>query len=91
MNRMRLMRGLILCATALAVTMASAQESGKKDEKKPKYKVLAQYVSPDDSLSQIRFLNDGQVSLNNQCPVRRVRLNIKMPAAYVNGRPVGFC
>ena len=34
---------------------------------------------------------DGQVSLNDRCPVRRVKLNRRMPPIYVNGRPVGFC
>ena len=38
----------------------------------------------------LRFA-DGQVSLNDRCMVRQVKLNPRLPAIYVNGRPVGFC
>lgn len=34
---------------------------------------------------------DGQISLNDHCMVRMVKLNRKMPPIYVNGKPVGFC
>jgi hypothetical protein len=40
--------------------------------------------------SPLRF-EDGAVSLNDCGPVRRARLNPKMPPVFVNGRPVGFC
>lgn len=53
--------------------------------------VLAEFVNPEDSLSHLRYLADGQTSLNDRCAVRKVRLNPKMPPLYVNGRPVGFC
>jgi hypothetical protein len=52
---------------------------------------FAEFVAPGDRLPRLRFLADGQVSLNDRCPVRKVRLNPRMGAAYVNGRPVGFC
>jgi hypothetical protein len=52
---------------------------------------FAEFVAPADSLPRLRFFEDGQVSLNDRCPVRRVKLNPKMGAHYVNGRPVGFC
>lgn len=52
---------------------------------------LADYVTPDDSLSHLRMRDDGLVTLNDRCPVRQTRLNRKMGASYVNGRPVGFC
>jgi hypothetical protein len=52
---------------------------------------LAEYVSPTDSLPRLRYLADGQVTINDRCPVRKVKLNPRMHAAYVNGRPVGFC
>lgn len=48
------------------------------------------YVQKGDSLPRIRFA-DGLVSLNDRCPVRKAKLNLKMPPVYVNGRPVGFC
>ncbi len=33
----------------------------------------------------------GELTINNRCPVREVKLNKRLPALYVNGRPVGFC
>jgi hypothetical protein len=39
---------------------------------------------------RLRFA-DGQVSMNDRCMVRQVKLNPRLPALYVNGRPVGFC
>ena len=43
-----------------------------------------------DGHRPMRFA-DGQVSLNDQCPVRKRGLNLRMPAVYVNGAPIGFC
>ena len=51
----------------------------------------AAFVAPEDSLPYLRFFDGDQVSLNDRCPVRKVRLNPKMAPAYVNGQPVGFC
>lgn len=51
----------------------------------------AEFVAPEDSLPKLRFFDGDQVSLNDRCPVRRVKLNPRMGAHYVNGRPVGFC
>ncbi len=52
---------------------------------------FAEFVSPADSLPHMRYLADGLVTMNDRCPVRKVRLNPMMGASYVNGRPVGFC
>ncbi len=43
-----------------------------------------------DTLPRVRFA-DGQVSVNDRCMVRGVKLNRRMPPMYVNGQPVGFC
>ena len=57
-----------------------------------RYVVFAEFAdSPEDSLPRLRFLESGLLSINDRCPVRKVRLNPKMPPAWVNGRPVGFC
>ena len=48
------------------------------------------FVDAGAELPRVRF-GDGQVSLNDRCAVRRVKLNLRMPPAYVNGRPIGFC
>ena len=50
-----------------------------------------QYVAgADDEFPRLRFV-DGQVSLNDRCPVTLSKLNKKMDPVYVNGHPVGFC
>ncbi|HVQ34399.1 MAG TPA: hypothetical protein VMT33_00195 [Candidatus Bathyarchaeia archaeon] len=48
------------------------------------------YVDPAAEKPRIKF-DDEQVSLNDRCPVRKAKLNLKMPAVYVNGKPIGFC
>ena len=69
----------------------SDTENGITSSNKKSYVVFADFVSEADSLPRLKYRDDGQVTLNDRCPVRLVRLNPKMPAAYVNGRPVGFC
>ena len=44
----------------------------------------------DPKLPQIRFA-DGLVSVDDRCPVKKNKLNRKMPPIYANGQPVGFC
>lgn len=34
---------------------------------------------------------EGQMTLNDRCPVRRAKLNSRVPPVLVNGRPIGFC
>jgi len=50
----------------------------------------AVYFDNNSEFPRIEFGN-GQVSINDRCPVRRTKLNLRMPPIYVNGRPVGFC
>ena len=56
-----------------------------------KHQILAEYVDSRNDFPRLRFYDSGLVTLNDRCPVRRTRLSAKMPAAYVNGRPIGFC
>ena len=44
----------------------------------------------EEAYPRIRY-SDEQVSVNDRCPVRKAKLNLKMDPIYVNGRPVGFC
>lgn len=37
------------------------------------------------------LMADGQRTLNDRCPVRLVPMNLRLPAVYVNGKPMGFC
>ena len=63
----------------------------KKDHDLPlNTKALAVYEDENAEYPRLTF-PDGSVSLNDRCPVRRVKLNRRMPPLYVNGRPVGFC
>lgn len=72
----------------------TADTPAAEDPTPVEHVVFGEYVNPEDSLPSIRYFEPGGaglVSLNNRCPVRKVRLNKKMPPVYVNGRPVGFC
>ena len=87
--------GVLLAAAVLAGSgIAGCGQSGEKAEYSSSGNaaaVQARFVPGDvDSLPRIQYA-DGQVSLNDRCPVRQVPLNNRMPPVYVNGRPVGFC
>ena len=71
-----------------ALLLGACSEQG---EKKIEYVAFGEFENPEDSLSRLVFFEGNQVSLNDRCAVRKVRLNPQMPAAYVNGRPGGFC
>jgi len=53
------------------------------------YEPLAS-TAPGDTFPHVRFADDA-ISLNDRCPVRKSKLNRRLPAIYVNGRPIGFC
>ncbi|MGH7342796.1 MAG: hypothetical protein ACREKH_20115 [Candidatus Rokuibacteriota bacterium] len=48
------------------------------------------FVGENDSFPEMRYAS-GAVTLNDRCPVRRVKLNPNLRPLFVNGRPVGFC
>lgn len=51
----------------------------------------AEYVpGTEEAFPRIRFA-DSQISLNDRCPVRHAKLNLKLDPIYVNGHPIGFC
>ena len=94
MNRPTLF--LIALAACLgAFGFACSEEKAEKAEKEEpaakEYMVMGEFVNPEDTLPRVRYYEDGQVSLNDRCAVRKVKLNPKMPPIYVNGQPVGFC
>ena len=51
---------------------------------------LGARVDTTAEFSPLRF-PDGELTLNDRCPVRKVPLNTRMPSIYVNQHPVGFC
>ncbi len=49
------------------------------------------YVADDpETFPRVQFQN-GSVSRNDRCPVRKNKLSRGFDPLYVNGRPVGFC
>ena len=44
----------------------------------------------EEAFPLIRYADD-LISVNDRCPVRHAKLNLRMEPIYVNGRPVGFC
>ncbi len=57
----------------------------------PALPAAAEYVpGVEEKYPRLRYA-DGQISLNDRCPVRHVKLNPKMPPVYLNGKPIGFC
>jgi len=81
---------LVIYAAVLVIAVVACSKK-KKEMGDKEYQVLAEYVSPEDSLPKLRFLDSGLVSINDRCAVRKTKLSTKMPAVYVNGQPVGFC
>lgn len=51
---------------------------------------MAAYEDTTAEFPRVRY-EDGTLSMNDRCIVRMVKLNRKMGAVYVNGRPIGFC
>ena len=96
------MKRTALVVTALAATLAIGSACSKKQESKTEeasihqepekdYLVMGEFVNAQDSLPRLRYFDGSQVSLNDRCAVRKVKLNPKMPPVYVNGQPIGFC
>ena len=85
------MTRLILLLMAITVVPTAVLAGDEMAAEKIVPQALAEFVSPADSLPHLRFLADQKVTLNDRCPVRKVKLNPMMGASYVNGQPVGFC
>jgi len=94
--RQRTSRMLALTAVIVVVGFACTKKAKEEvtdqaTDAKVEYIAVGEYINPQDSLPRIRYFEGNQVSLNDRCAVRKVRLNDKMPPVYVNGQPVGFC
>ena len=75
----------------LPVTLLLLSGCGSKETSDPVAQAKpAVYQNPDAEFPGLVFA-DGQVSVNDKCPVRKTKLNRRMPAVFANGRPVGFC
>jgi hypothetical protein len=74
----------------LLLALVACERDVAVEPPRPAMTMMATVVDTSLEFSPLRF-EDGAVSLNDRCPVRRARLNRKMPPVFVNGRPVGFC
>jgi hypothetical protein len=90
-----ILKATVLCWMAAVAVPASAAtpqpQQAEATMMAAKVEPFAEFVSPADSLPQLRYFADGKTTLNDRCPVRKVRLNPRMGASYVNDHPVGFC
>jgi len=78
--------GILAIAAALVFAAACSKKEGSS-----KHMEMGEFVEAQDSFPHVRYFDSGLVSINDRCPVRKTRLNPRMPAVYVNGQPVGFC
>ncbi|HXV14164.1 MAG TPA: hypothetical protein VEC56_08150 [Candidatus Krumholzibacteria bacterium] len=85
---MHLHRSIALVATVAALACGKGEQAS---EPAKEHVVFGEFIAPEDSFPKIRYYEAGLVSPNDRCAVRKVRLNVKMPPVYVNGRPIGFC
>ena len=50
------------------------------------------FVVSEDPKKPLARYSDGQLSLSNSCAIKLGnKLNRRIPPAYVNGQPIGFC
>lgn len=87
----------VLWMMAVLITGCSKREMQLVAENRP-----ASYVNEDGSGGWAKIdttinsyphmkMQNGQITINDRCPVRRVPLNLRLPTLYVNGEPLGFC
>jgi len=90
-SRMLALTAVIVVVGFACSKKAKEEVTDKAKDAKVEYVAVGEYINPQDSLPRIRYFEGSQVSLNDRCAVRKVRLNDKMSPVYVNGQPVGFC
>lgn len=86
------MKTYLPLAVVAAVAALSCSKKADSPAESVAYAVFGEYVqAAEDSFPQIRYFESGLVSENDRCAVRKVKMNVKMPPVYVNGRAIGFC
>lgn len=48
------------------------------------------YTDSTVELPRLQYAN-GDITINDRCPVRKVSLNRRLMPLFVNGKPLGFC
>ena len=86
------MKTYLTLAVVAAIVALSCSKDADSPAESVAYAIVGEYVqAAEDSFPQIRYFDSGLVSENDRCAVRKVKMNVKMPPVYVNGRPIGFC
>lgn len=75
---------------AAALAAASCARAPRALPPSPDDGSPAAFVDSTAEYSPLRFGN-GQVTLNDRCPVRKVKLNRRLEPMLVNGQAIGFC
>ena len=83
------MRTGLAAAGALALLASCAGPAPRSTVLEPELG-LAELADPAAERPRLR-LSNGQVTLNDRCMVRELKLNPRIPPVFVNGFPVGFC
>jgi len=71
---------LVAAAASGADPEATQPKETQPDHPQMVVEPFAEFVTPSDTLPRLRFFADNKISLNDRCPVRRVKLNCKMGA-----------
>jgi hypothetical protein len=83
--------GRVLVGSSLAICVLGCSGNVEVEAPKPVARLLpAAYTDTALAFPRLRFA-DGSLSLNDKCPVRKVKLNPRLAPLFVNGRPIGFC
>ena len=86
-NRRMALTGLTVALGGAAIVLSGC---GEDEPPRPiRHTGTVEYIDAGADFPRIRFADD-QVSLNDCCPVKKAKLNRKLPPLYVNG-PLGFC
>lgn len=90
-GRLRSLGGNVLAGCLLAGCLWGCSKKEEVEDPKPVAALLPATFT-DTTLAFPKMLfTDGSVSLNDKCPVRKVKLNRRLAPLFVNGRPIGFC
>lgn len=82
-------RPLILFALIIATFIACGQEQHAEPQLLADIGI-AEFTDSTLDYPPMRYA-DGQLTINDRCPVRKVPLNRRLSPLFVNGKPLGFC
>jgi hypothetical protein len=74
----------------LGVVVLVAGGCGERAAPREPAALPAAYADTVSEFPRLQYA-DGELSLNDRCPVRKAKLNTRLSPLYVNGRPIGFC